>query len=193
MSCANQMLNNIRTEIESYHDHYVYLADMIEVNQHLFDVLKKSKGSDKGKNFLDISYAATIDSMMITFARLYDDDGNSKNIIKLIEKCRKNSSLCTNKIELENSLDRFKQRLCTDEDLVSAVRTIKMRRDKIFAHNDKKYFNSPQKDDSYLPIYRLWLLRDYTRELLEMLAEYFEIVFSNNIIYNKDLNELIYS
>lgn len=190
---SNEMLKNIKIEIESYYDHYVYLADMMAVYQHISDVLKTVKENDAGINFLKITYAATIDSMMITFARLYDEDGNSKNINQLIEKCRKNSSLSIDKLELEKQLECFKNKLCNDEYLVPAVKTIKMRRDKMFAHNDKKFFNNPEKDTSYLPMYQLWFLRDYTKDLLQMLAHAYQITFSKDVIYDQDLNELVYN
>ncbi len=87
------MLENIKTEIASYYDHYVYLADMIEVYQHLDKVLSIVQKEGIGINFLKITPAATIDSMMMNLSRLFDDDKKSKSILQLIDKCRKNSSL----------------------------------------------------------------------------------------------------
>ena len=93
MGAKEIMLENIKTEIASYYDHYVYLADMIEVYQHLDKVLSTVKKEGIGINFLKITPAATIDSMMMNLSRLFDDDKKSKSILQLIDKCRKNSSL----------------------------------------------------------------------------------------------------
>ena len=93
MGAKEIMLENIKTEIASYYDHYVYLADMIEVYQHLDKVLSIVQKEGIGINFLKITPAATIDSMMMNLSRLFDDDKKSKSILQLIDKCRKNSSL----------------------------------------------------------------------------------------------------
>ena len=93
MGAKEIMIENIKTEIASYYDHYVYLADMIEVYQHLDKVLSTVQKESIGINFLKITPAATIDSMMMNLSRLFDDDKKSKSILQLIDKCRKNSSL----------------------------------------------------------------------------------------------------
>lgn len=39
----------------------------------------------------------------------------------------------------------------------------------MLVYNDKKYFFHPEKDNSYLPMYQLWMLRDFTKEVSELL------------------------
>ena len=109
------MLENIKTEIASYYDHYVYLADMIEVYQHLDKVLSTVQKESIGINFLKITHAATTDSMMMNLSRLFDDDKKSKSIPQLIDKCRNHSHLLDDKSSFKNELDEFKDALKTDE------------------------------------------------------------------------------
>ena len=184
------MLENIKTEIASYYDHYVYLADMIEVYQHLDKVLSTVQKESIGINFLKITPAATIDSMMMNLSRLFDDDKKSKSIPQLIDKCRNHSHLLDDKSSFKKELDEFKDAIKTDECLSSAVEIIKMRRDKLFAHNNEKFFNEPNKDDSYLAMYKIWMLRDFIKKVLLFFGKSFEVNFTKNIIYNSDLNVL---
>lgn len=190
MGAKEAMLENMKTEIESYYDHYVYLADMIEVYQNLDKVLPTVQKESIGTNFLKITYAATIDSMM-NLSRLFDDDKKSKSIPQLIDKCRNHSHLLDDKSSFEKKLDEFKDALKTDECLSSAVEIIKMRRDKLFAHNDMKFFNDSSKDDSYLAMYKIWMLRDYIKKVLLFCGKSFEVNFTKNTIYNGDFDVLI--
>lgn len=64
---SNEMLKNIKIEIESYYDHYVYLADMMAVYQHISDVLKTVKENDAGINFLKITYAVILSILLDSF------------------------------------------------------------------------------------------------------------------------------
>jgi len=191
MGTKENMLENMKTEIESYYDHYVYLADMIEVYLHLDKILPIARQENIGINFLKTTHAATIDSMMMNLSRLFDDDKQSKSIPQLIDKCRKHSNLLDDRNSFEKQLDEFKYKLEADECLSSAVKIIKMRRDKLFAHNDKKFFNDPDKDESYLAMYKIWMLREYTKEVLVFCGKSFEVNFTKNTIYNGDLDVLI--
>lgn len=65
-----------------------------------------------------------------------------------------------------------------------------MRRDKIFAHNDKKFFVDPNKDESYLPMYQLWFLRDFTGEVIKFLLDELEFSDTKTTIYDRDLSNL---
>lgn len=185
------MKKNIIEEINSYYDHYAYMADVMAVCEHIGNFINfDSNKLEIAPNFFKIVYASTIDSYMLTFARLYDNSEQTKSITNLITKCRKNISLFNNIEEVESKLTEFEKRMETDEFLLPAIETIKHRRDKLFVHNDKKYFNHPEKDNSYLPMYQLWMLRDFTREVLIYLLGALGEQPQKEVIYNNDLEKM---
>ena len=191
MDQKEEMKQNLIKEINSYYDHYVYMADVMAVHNHMQGyVNKKSSKLEIAPNFFRIVYAATIDSFMLTFARLYDNSKQTKSIENLILKCKKNISLFDNMKEVEKRLIDFETRMKTDEFLAPAIETIKHRRDKIFAHNDEKYFIHPEKDPSYLPMYELWFLRSFTKEVLLYLLKALGEEPIKETIYDKDFENL---
>lgn len=192
MSQKEEMKKNIIEEINSYYDHYVYMADVMAVCEHIGNFINfDSNKLEIAPNFFKIVYASTIDSYMLTFARLYDNSEQTKSITNLITKCRKNISLFNNIEEVESKLTEFEKRMETDEFLLPAIETIKHRRDKLFVHNDKKYFNHPENDNSYLPMYQLWMLRDFTREVLVYLLGALGEQPQKEVIYNNDLEKML--
>ncbi len=189
MDQKEQMKQNLIEEINSYYDQYVYMADVMAVHKHMQSYANQNNQIlDIAPNFFKIVHAATIDSFMLTFARLYDNSKQTKSIENLILKCKKNISLFDNMKEVEERLIDFETRMKTDEFLAPAIETIKHRRDKIFAHNDEKYFIHPEKDPSYLPMYELWFLRDFTKEVLIYLLKALDEKPIKDTIYDKDLD-----
>ena len=167
MSSKEEMKKNLVKEINSYYDHYVYMADVMAVCEHIGHFANfESHKLEIAPNFFKIVHAATIDSFMLTFARLYDNSEQTKSIQNLIDKCRKNISLFSDDKNVSEKLVEFERKMKEDEYIAPAINTIKHRRDKIFVHNDKKFFNHPEKDNSHLPMYQLWFLRDFTKEVL---------------------------
>lgn len=43
--------------------------------------------------------------------------------------------------------------------------------------NDKKYFLNPDKDDSHLPMYKIWFVRDFIEQVLLYFASVFGCSF----------------
>ena len=193
MDQKEQMKKNLIEEINSYYDHYVYMADVMAVHNHMQSyVNSNSQILEIAPNFFRIVYAATIDSYMLTFARVYDNSKQAKSIVNLISKCKESSSLFDNmKEEVEKRLTDFESRIKTDEILAPAIDLIKHRRDKIFAHNDEKYFIHPEKDNSYLPMYALWFLSSFTKEVLLYLLEALGEKPIKETIYDKDFENLL--
>lgn len=192
MTQKENIRNNLIEDINSYYDHYVFMADVMAVSDHIehfarFDTNKL----ENAPNFFKIVHAATIDSFMLTFARLYDNSEQTKSIKNLIKKCKDNISLFENSEDVENKLNEYEKRMREDEYISSAIDIIKHRRDKIFVHNDKKFFNHPENDNSYLPMYQLWLLRDFTKEVLLYLLEKLGETPQKDVIYDKDLIKLV--
>lgn len=193
MNQKDEMKKNLIEEINSYYDHYVYMADVMKVYEHIEHFANYE--SDKLKiapNFFKIVHASTIDSFMLTFARLYDNSEQTKSIQNLIDKCRKNISLFSDADAVSKKLIEFEDKMMNDEYISPAINTIKHRRDKIFVHNDKKFFNHPEKDSSYLPMYQLWVLRDFTKEVLTYLLEALGGKPVKETIYNNEELEKLF-
>lgn len=192
MDQKEQMKQNLIEEINSYYDHYVYMADVMAVHNHMQSYINRnSQALEIAPNFFRIVYAATIDSYMLTFARMYDNSKQAKSIENLVLKCKKNISLFDNVKEVEKRLVDFEARMKTDEFLAPAIETIKHRRDKIFAHNDEKYFIHPENDDSHLPMYELWILSNFTGEILNYLLEALGEKPIKETIYDNDFENLL--
>lgn len=69
-----------------------------------------------------------------------------------------------------SKLNEFETKLSQDEYISHAIETLISRRDSIYAHNDKKYFGKKLvKDTSYLKMYHIWILVNFTEEVLNYL------------------------
>ncbi len=191
MSKKEEMKKDLIEEINSYYDHYVYMADVMAVHNHMQSyVNQKSSKLEIAPNFFRIVYAATIDSFMLTLARLYDNSQQAKSMKNLIDKCKKNDFLFSGVENVNKKLIEFESKMNNDEYISKAIKIIKHRRDKIFVHNDKKFFIHPEKDTSHLPMYALWFLRDFTKEVLIYLLDALGEKPSKETIYDKDLDNL---
>ncbi|MBR2407622.1 MAG: hypothetical protein IKB07_01570 [Lachnospiraceae bacterium] len=188
---GNVMLKNIQSVIEAFYDHFLYFSDMLMVYSHVELVLDRMNDEDDGVNFFKITKAATVDSMMMCIARLLENGGDVRSIFWLIKKCRSNKHLSKNGDELEKKLNDYELKLKEDNELEETIQIIKLRRDKIFAHNDGKFFVDPKNDTSYLPSCKLWALQGYIQELLCMLTEEFDCNNNMQPIYDGDLNKLL--
>lgn len=184
----DKMVSDLRQEVETFYDHYLYLCDIMAVSEHMGNSSNLAK--EKAPNFFRVVESACIDAMMMEFARLYDDDKNAKTIPSLLDKCMNNATLFTNKKEIENKINEYKLKMKDDDYIPKAISTIKLRRDKIFAHNDRKFFVNPEKDDSYLPTYQLWFLRNFTGEVIHFLMDELASKVTKTTIYDKDLDNL---
>ena len=194
MGQKEQMKQNLIEEINSYYAHYVYMADVMAVHNHMQSYVNQdSKMLEVSPNFFKIVYAATIDCYMMTFARLYDNSEETKNMKNLIDKCKKNVFLFSDIENTNKKLIEFENKMNNDEYISPAIDIIKHRRDKIFAHNDKKFFIHQEKDPSRLPMYALWFLRDFTKEVLIYLLDALGEKPNKETIYNEDLDNLLIS
>ena len=67
MGQKEQMKQNLIEEINSYYAHYVYMADVMAVHNHMQSYVNQdSKMLEVSPNFFKIVYAATIDCYMMT-------------------------------------------------------------------------------------------------------------------------------
>ena len=184
-----KMISDILDDLYAYYDQYRYYADLLNV---VWDMCKYEGKLDKtiAPNFMRIANAALIDAFMLTEARLFDDDENAKTIFSLLNKCKNNTTLFFDEENVKNKISEFEKRIHNDEYLTRAIETIKMRRDKIFAHNDSKFFKDINKDKSHLPLYEHRMLCDFVKEVLD----YFIIALNEEIpqgtIYDEDVKNI---
>ena len=145
-------------------------------------------------NFALVISCALVDSYMLVLIKLYDKSEQAKTIPNLIEKCKKNINLFPSNNDTLNKLNEFQEKITNDEFISHTIKTLITRRDSILVHNDKKYFGEKLKNDiSYLKKYHIWILRDFTEEVLNYLFSQLSSLSSEETLktkYNCDLCNL---
>jgi len=183
-----KMKNDLLEEINGYFMQLVYMKDLINVSE---DVDKYEKNLESAPNFTLIIRCALIDSYMLTLMRLYDKSDKAKTIPNLIEKCKNNIHLFPSNNDTLSMLNKFQEKVSSDEFISHAIKTLITRRDSIFVHNDKKYFGEKLKNDtSYLKKYHIWILRNFTEEVLNYLFLQLSSEETLKTKYNCDLCNL---
>lgn len=189
MGQKEEMKKNLLEELDDYFMQLVYLKDLLSVEADIRDSREKLQCAP---NFTLIVECALIDSYMIILMRLYDKSKKTQTIPNLIEKCKANNHLFPNQKDTLSKLKTFENTLSQDEYISYAIKTLRNRRDSIYAHNDKKYFGKKLvKDTSYLPMYNIWLLVNFTEEVLEYLSSQLSLEESRKTKYDKDLSKLL--
>lgn len=175
MSIDEKMKNDLADKINDFNVHLAYIQDLITVYNMILDFNEEAVS----KNFILVSTCGLYDSFMIALARLYDKSKSTETIQNLLNKCIENSHLINND-EYIQKLNTFNDKLTTDEYISDAVKTIGFRRDKIYAHNDKELFGKKIKSDkSFLPMYKIWALVCFTKEVLSYLSGIFDVNMTN--------------
>lgn len=64
----DKMISDLRKEVETFYDHYLYLCDIMGVSEHMGNSSNLSK--EKAPIFFRVVESACIDAMMMEFARL---------------------------------------------------------------------------------------------------------------------------
>lgn len=145
---------------------YLYELKMINDQIIVYSLIAECKNDDAclGKlNIAPVFFTVTVHSLtssiLLAVARLYDIDSSEKTIIKLINMCKVNANLF-DITKVHGYIDETNQEVETKviyrsnfgdfiEEIESRyleikhseqLKKIKTLRDKIFAHNDKKYF-----------------------------------------------------
>lgn len=186
--------NDFLKELDGYFMQLSYLHDLDAVDK---DILKHNKEMERAPTFKLIIECALMNDYMITFMRLYDKDKNAKTIKKLIEKTNCNIHLFPNSKHdcIKKKLSEFENTMNTNANISHAIEVLEMRRDKILAHNDSKYFGIKQiNDTSYLPMHQLWELFFFTKEVLfyifSLLSDNATEPIQYKPQYNEDLSKL---
>lgn len=183
------MTKNLLKEIDGYYMNLVYIKDLIMVEEHLEKVLEVE---ELAPNFGLIAHCALYDSYMLCLMKLYDKSDEAKTIQTLIQKCQNNVNLFRSPDEVTKKLVEWEKKVNDDEYIAYAIKTLRMRRDKYHAHNDKKYFGEKiANDTSHLPKYYIWFLRDFTEEVLSYLWNQLTDEKPRETKYNDDFEQLL--
>ena len=189
MDQKEEMKKNLLEELDDYFMQLVYLKDLLSVEEDICDSREKLQCAP---NFTLIVECALIDSYMIILMRLYDKSDKTQTIPNLIKKCKKNICLFPTPNNTLSKLNEFETKLSQDEYISRAIETLISRRDSIYAHNDKKYFGKKLvKDTSYLKMYHIWILVNFTEEVLNYLFSQLSSEESRKTKYDKDLSNLL--
>ena len=190
MNQKEKMRKYLLEELDDYFMQLVYLKDLLSVEE---EIHRSEDRLQSAPNFTLIVECALIDSYMMLLMKLYDKSDKTQTIPNLIKKCKNNIALFKAPNDTLSKLNEFEARLSQDDCISHAIKTLTNRRDSIYAHNDKKYFGKKLiKDTSYLKMYHIWNLVNYTEEVLNYL---FSQLSSNEekrkTKYDKDLSNLL--
>lgn len=189
MKQKDEMIQNLLNEIDGYFIQLVYLQDLMSVEKDITELEDKMQNAP---NFTLIVKCALIDSFMLAFMKLYDKSEKTKTIPNLIKKCKKNIHLFSNDKDVANKLNEFETKLNKDEYITHAIKILRVRRDSLYAHNDSKYFGKNMENDkTFLPMFELWALRDFTDEILKYVFKQLSDDEPRKIKYDADLKKLI--
>lgn len=171
MSIDEKMKKDLANKINDFNVNLAYIQDLITV----YNIILDFNQEVVSKDFILVSTCGLYDSFIISLARLYDKSESTETIPNLLKKCIKNSHLINND-EYIQKLNCFNDKLITDEYISDAVKIIGFRRDKIYAHNDKELFGRKIKSDkSFLPMYKIWALVSFSKEVLSYLSDIFDV------------------
>ncbi len=188
MTQKEKMKKDLLEEINGYFMQLVYMKDLIKVSE---DVDKYEKKLESAPNFALVISCALVDSYMLALIKLYDKSEQAKTIPNLIEKCKKNIHLFPSNNDTLNKLNEFQEKITNDKFISHTIKTLITRRDSILVHNDKKYFGENLKNDiSCLKKYHIWILRDFTEEVLNYLFSQLSSEETLKTKYNCDLCNL---
>ncbi|MCI8562162.1 MAG: hypothetical protein HFH69_01455 [Lachnospiraceae bacterium] len=188
MNQKEEMTNNLLEELDDYYMQLVYLKDLLDVEE---DMNVSKEKLQCAPNFTLIVECALVDSYMLILMRLYDKSEKAKTILNLIKKCKKNIHLFPSQRDALTKLNEFETKMNQDECISHAIKTLICRRDSVYAHNDKKYFGKNLvKDNSYLKMYHILILVDFTEEVLNYIFSQLSTEESRKTKYNDDLRNL---
>lgn len=188
MSTKEKMIEDFLKELNGYFMQLSYLKDMISVKTDMSLLKEKMQHSP---NFTLTVECALSDGYTLALMRLYDKSKETKTIPNLIEKCKENIHLFESKEDTKIKLEEFEAKLKDGTPIAKAIEILKLRRDTYYVHNDNKYFGEKlQEDKSYLPMYVICELRDFTEEVLEYLHSQLSQEEHRQTRYDKDLKNL---
>jgi hypothetical protein len=139
-------------QAEAIGEHARYAHDCYRAYISIFDAIKNdNKRINIASGFFTIVMHSLVTTIMITLARLYDDR-EEVSLKKLIMQFSEFSEIdsgteCTTK--LRHLVGQTNEHIIK---LGSTISNLLSRRDKAYAHNDKRYFNQNQKMLEHFPI-----------------------------------------
>lgn len=191
------MQNYLKEELRAYFREYTAIQNSVGLHGELFAMTLNESGQktwNRAPFFFSTTYDALSDSFSIALAKLFDKDESAKSIWKLIQRCRNESHLFPDAKKIEQGLDVLERELAQNSLVDNALCVLQNRRDKLYAHNDKKFFLKPEKIlEEPLHNYQIWELLKWIRNILMFLASELSVDVSDFKEYSKnsDLKNLL--
>lgn len=173
-----KMKDNLIREINKYYDNFLEIQDELDVLEEIIGLVKTENSilMKLMPKFSEIVMYALGNDISISLARLFDKSTKAKSIPALIKKISDNRHLFSNWSMVERQIDQFKQGINYDDTVEKKnneifrinTSTLMMRRDKIYAHNDNKFFGiDPQ---TFHHHFRLYEAREITKRIGQLLT-----------------------
>ena len=139
-------------QAEDIGEHSCYAKDCYRAYFSIFYAIKNdNQRINLAPGFFTIVMHSLLTTILLTLARLYDDR-EEVSLKKLISQCSKYASLDNDSENIQKLRQLIDEANADIEKLSSAIVNLESRRDKIYAHNDKSYFNQTQKMLDDFPI-----------------------------------------
>lgn len=191
------MQNNLRVELRAYFREYTSIQNAVDLHDELFKMTLNESGQqtwNQAPLFFSTIFDALSDSFSISLAKLFDKDTSAKSMWKLIQKCKSESHLFPDAKKVSQELEVLEKELAENRLVDNALCVLQNRRDKLYAHNDKKFFIEPEKVLAEpLHTYQVWELLKWIRHVLMFLISELSVDVSDFEEYSKhsDLKNLL--
>lgn len=193
------MRDSLKEELRAYYREYMAIRNSVDLHDELFRMTLNDPGKKvlgRAPYFFSIVYDALSDSFSISLAKLFDKGENTKSVQNLIERCKKESHLFRNPEKVTEILEMLEKELKQNCLVGNALCVLQNRRDKLYAHNDKKYFRNQEKIlEEPLHIYQIWELLNWIKQVLMFLVNEMSVDVSDFTEYSEhpDLKNLLSS
>ena len=191
------MQNNLRVELQAYFREYTSIQNAVDLHDELFRMTLNESGQqmwNQAPLFFSTIFDALSDSFSISLAKLFDKDTSAKSMRGLIQRCKNESHLFPDAKKVSQELEVLEKELAENRLVDNALCVLQNRIDKLYAHNDKKFFLKPEKVlEEPLHTYQIWELLRWIKRVLMFLAGELSVDISDFEMYSEhpDLENLL--
>ena len=191
------MQDSLKAELRAYFREYAAIQNSVDLHDELFKMTLNESGQkawNRAPLFFSISFDALSDSFSISLAKLFDKDKSAKSIWNLIQRCKNESHFFPDAKKVKQGLGELEKELEQNCLVDNALCVLQNRRDKLYAHNDKKFFIKPEKVlEKPLHTYQIWELLRWIKRVLMFLTGELSVDISDFEMYSEhpDLENLL--